>query len=107
MNRIPVDTTRLGSLALLSAEPAMRDGQPDTTQDGTPKVSVQVLVQPPVRPDGSTPRASVEIVKVATRENISMPPMTPVAFDDLVAFAWEMGGRSGISLSATGVREMD
>lgn len=101
MQFIPVDQTRFDNVV------ALGQVRPDTDQQGTQKerdgvpvwkVTVLVNTSPDEKP-------SVEEVKIPSPSEPSMVAMTPVVFDDLVAVAWQMNGRAGVSLRADGLQE--
>lgn len=96
MRFIPVDQTSL-DLAALQVEPKLdQDGSQKQNRDGLRQWSVVVLVQ--------TAEGTPEVIKVTVPgKQPEVAPMTPVAFTNLRAIAWEAGGRSGVAFSADGV----
>lgn len=104
MNLFPVDAARLGELLMLSVVPDLDADGVQRTKDA-PVWRVEVVVRPDELLSDPGLRASVEIVKVPSREEPlqGVKPMSPLAFDGLVARYWSMTNRSGVSLSAHAV----
>jgi hypothetical protein len=106
MQSIPIDTspTRFGALIGLGVEP---DTDPNTmtqrTREGVPAWRVQCLHRPVVGASGIVPKPGVEVVKVYATTAPTITEMAPCTFIGLAARFWEMGGRSGVSLSADSV----
>ena len=97
MRTIPIDPNLL--FLVLSAQPAMRDGQPRTDQDGQPLVEVTAAYMP-----GGADRPEMITVRVpAAKVPATLSPATPVRFEQLTARPWQMDGRGGISYTASAV----
>lgn len=106
MQTIPVDQHEAGSFLVLSIAPATDEtGTQTENRDGIPQWKIECLHRPQARED-FTPKAGVEVVKIAARTAPTVPDMTPVRFQNLVARMWTMGTRSGISLSADAVQPL-
>lgn len=97
MRQIPVDPSLV--FLVLGAQPAMRDGQPRTDQDGQRLVEMTAAYLP-----GGADRPEMLIVRVpAAKVPAALPPATAVHFQQLTARPWQMDGRSGTSYTATAV----
>jgi hypothetical protein len=107
MRSIPIDPARL-SLAFIDAAPVARrhpetrqilQGQQAGDENGTPLWTVNALAVVAGEAGGETVR-----VKVPADTMPAFEPLARVECDDLTARAWELDGRSGISLSASAIR---
>lgn len=95
------------ALAPLTIEPALdAEGNPRTNKTGDHKFAVQTLVTPPRSVEGYQPAPFVIKVTVAAKEPPTFAPAQPAEFIDLRQFGWEMDGRSGVSFSATAIRQV-
>lgn len=102
MQVMPIDSSRLGSATFVSSEPDPVYGTGEQKdRGGIPVWAVETLIRPE---DG---RSSVEVVKVAAASSPEFEPLTPLDFENLIARHWENNGRSGVALSADGVRATD
>lgn len=98
MRQIPVDPNLL--FLVLGVQPAMRDGHARTDPDGQPLVEVTAAYLP-----GGADRPEMLTVRIpAAKAPATLPPATPVRFEQLTARPWQMDGRGGISYTATAVR---
>jgi hypothetical protein len=99
MNRIPVDQSRM-TLVALSVTPNLDESkQQKTDYDGVPVWTIECLHRPEQTGDFQ-PKAEVIQVRIPSRAEPQIEPMSEVLFDGLTARQWSMNGRSGISLSA-------
>ena len=106
MRSIPVDQNRTGVFIALSVRPdADQEGTQKTNFENLPIWKVECLNRPAARPDGSTPKADVMDVKIASHSEPQVSPMNAILFDDLQARPWNMNGSSGVSFSALGLIE--
>lgn len=112
MKVIPVDTTRLGKMRVLSITPELQeDGAQRVNADRLPVWIAETLIQAP-DPDadagmaGRYARSEVERIKVACPAVPEIADFQEARFLDLVARSWSLDGRSGISLSASAVVPM-
>lgn len=97
MRSIPVDTSVLEFVVAGQIEPATAlDGSPRVDRAGRALWNVPVVVFPR---EGQGEGLTVRVPGV--KENL--PRMTSVAFDRLVANAWTIDGRSGVSFRAEAV----
>lgn len=103
MVSFPVDVARMGSMIVTGVSPDVDDAGTQRDRDGVRLWKVEVLVRPEPGPSGRAPRASVEVVKIAAADAPDLEPMEPVVFGGLVARPWQMGSRSGVSMSADSV----
>lgn len=100
MQFIPVDQDRFKSIV------SVNECRPDADQQGTQKERDGVPVwKVSVLMSVSNEKPAVEDVKVPSPVEPSMDMLTPVVFDNLVAVAWQMNGRAGVSLRADGIQE--
>jgi hypothetical protein len=100
MKQFPVDQARL-SFILVDLVPVVdRDtGEQRSDRDGVPAWRANALTTMEGEPGGE-----VISVRINAPKCPDLSPLSAVEFDSLTARGWEMDGRSGISLSASGVR---
>lgn len=100
MQLIPVDPAL--NLVFLAAVPHTRDGAAVTNRDGQPLVNVSCLI-PPTQDGGKADTVEVRVAAPAVPKQLQ--PYSPIQFERLIARAWSVDGRSGISFSAEAVRQ--
>ena len=101
MQRMKLDPNANGDFQAIGSSPRTdRDGTQRTNRDGVPQWEVETLHRP------AEENADAEVIKVriTSEKSPEVRPMTPVTFEGLSAFYWQMGDRSGISLSAEAVK---
>lgn len=104
LNLIPVDNARLGQTELRSVSPKTdQSGEQRKNRDDVLQWTVTVIVSPPAREDGYTPKETIEDVTIAAPQAPKVSKGTPVNFGNLTARPYEFNGRSGITLSADSV----
>lgn len=95
MKSIPVDLTRAGTFKFIDvAAKTNQDKVQTTNQEGVPQWKMQVLLTP------AEGKASLEEITIPGQSEPRFAPMTDLVFQELTARHWEMGGRSGVTLSA-------
>lgn len=103
MRSIPVDTSRLGDLLVLSVEASTdQEGQQKKNFDGITMWKIETLLRLEAR-GTFKPKAEVVEISVPSRTEPDLEPMSTLLPQGLVARSWEMNGRSGIALSADAV----
>jgi len=98
MNIIPVAESINPIFA--GAVPHTRDGVPVTNREGTPLMNVSCII-PPLAEGAKLDTLEVRVPAPGVAKQI--PPYSPVKFVGLVARAWSVDGRSGVSFSADSV----
>jgi hypothetical protein len=98
MNIIPV--AQIINAILAGVVPHTRDGVPVTNREGTPLLNVSCII-PPTAEGAKLDTLEVRVPAPGVAKQI--PPYTPVKFVGLVARAWSVDGRSGVSFSADSV----
>lgn len=91
MRSIPVAVDRLSLIAVVVSESLDPDGKRKSNQMGEPLWKCQLMATELL--DVTVPGARPEI-----------QPLQAVEVENLVARAWAMDGRSGVSFSATSIR---
>lgn len=104
MRSIPVDTSRLGDLLVLSVKASTdQEGkQKKKNFDGITMWKIETLLRLEAR-GTFKPKAEVVEIGVPSRTEPDLEPMSTLLPQGLVARSWEMNGRSGIALSADAV----
>lgn len=103
MRSIPVDTSRLGDLLVLSVKASTdQEGQQKKNFDGITMWKIETLLRLEAR-GTFKPKAEVVEISVPSRTEPDLEPMSTLLPQGLVARSWEMNGRSGIALSADAV----
>lgn len=105
MQSFPIDTAKLPQLTFLASAPKIADratGLQKTNANDVPVWSVQVLVAAT-----DDRQAELETISVPAKSAPAFDPMTPVSFENLRGFFWQMNGRAGVSMSAESVAPAD
>jgi hypothetical protein len=106
MKRNPLtdDQNKIGIFKLVSIleKQSQTPGVQATNKEGTLKWTCQVLHQPPVE-NGYISKAGLEEITLTLNEAPSIAPLTEVRFHDLTCQYWNFGGKSGLSMSASGI----
>lgn len=105
MRSIPVDTSRLGDLLVLSVKASTdQEGKQKKKKnfDGITMWKIETLLRLEAR-GTFKPKAEVVEISVPSRTEPDLEPMSTLLPQGLVARSWEMNGRSGIALSADAV----
>lgn len=94
-------------LAPLTVEPINDEsaGQQRRTKDGVLRWAIQTLVTPPKTAEGFQPAPFVLKVAVASPKVPDFVAAQPSEFEDFRQFAYEFNGKTGISFSASGIRQ--
>lgn len=96
MERFFLDEHKNGKFQVVEVSPRVdRDGVQRTNRDGVNQWVLELLHRPE---DGG--QSDVVLVRVASSEEPSFKQMEEVKLKGFQAFHWEMGDRSGVSLSA-------
>lgn len=96
MQRMMLDEHKNGKFQVVEVVPRVdRDGVQRTDREGTNQWELQLLHR---QEDGGKP--DVAIVRVTNSEEPTFKAMEEVRLKGFQAFHWEMGDRSGVSLSA-------
>ncbi|MDN5588161.1 MAG: hypothetical protein L0G69_16540 [Brevibacterium sp.] len=96
MQRMMLDENNNGKFQVVEVAPRVdRDGVQRTNRDNVNQWELELLHRPA---DGG--KSGVTIVRVTSTEEPSFKPMEEVRLKGFQAFHWEMGDRSGVSLSA-------
>jgi len=98
MRSFPIDLEKVGIFRAVEVRPDLDDtGTQKKNSLGLPVWVVDVLHY------SGDSRAEVERVKIAAEKEPTVVPLAKLRFIDLVARPWQMGSRSGVSLSASGL----
>ena len=98
MRIIPVDMAALSTPKFLSSTPKITDrasGTQKVNAANIPVWSVQVMF---LNPDNGM--AEIEVLNIPSPSAPDFEPLSEVEIHGMTARFWEMGGRSGISISA-------
>lgn len=106
MKRKPIDgnPSRLGRCQLVAilAKSGETPGVQAKAKDGTPKWTCQILHTPPAEGE-FVPKAALEEITISCDKAPNIAPLTEVIFENLISQDWIFAGRSGSSLSASGI----
>jgi hypothetical protein len=101
MKDLPLDQTAINPV-FVAAVPHTREGAAVTNRDGQPLTNVSCVVLP-TEAGGKVETMEVRVPSESVPKQLQ--PFQPVQFDRLIARAWAVDGRSGISFSANAVRQ--